>query len=150
MLPGTGDDDRQRICVQVLRDLQHWLPERAVPRIFSRLHTMQAIQSAQPNRVKKTVSEHIQKQVAGIVTRTTDDMSRLSLLFWPSQLASTVDAAQIEDGTPMTVGRGRVSVLFDQFVEAEFASHEEYEQAKEERRTDGPNARTLEEEEGAW
>ena len=70
-------------------------------------------------------------QVAGIITTTTDDMSRLSLLFWLSQLASTVDAAQIEDGTPMTVGRVRVSVLIDQYVEAEFASHEDYEKAKE-------------------
>ena len=91
---------------------------------------MQAIQSAQPNDATKTVPKHIQMHVAGIITTTTDDMSRLSLLFWLSQLASTVDDAQIEDGTPMIVGRGRISVLIDQYVEAEFASHEDYEKAK--------------------
>ena len=80
-LPSTGDNDRERICIHTLKDMQHWLPERAVPRIFARLHSMQAIQSAQPNDVTKTVPRNIQMQVAGIITTTTDDLSRISLLF---------------------------------------------------------------------
>ena len=34
------------------------------------------------------------------------------------------------DGKSSTGGQGRVSVLYDQYVEAEFASHEEYGRAK--------------------
>ena len=77
MLPSTGDNDQERICGQVLKDLQLWLPERPVPRIFARLHSMQAMQSAQPNDATKTVLRNIQMQVAGIITATTDSRSRI-------------------------------------------------------------------------
>lgn len=128
LLPNTSDNDRERICIQTLKDIQKWLPERAVPRIFARLHSMKAVQSAQPNE-RKIVPENIQMQVAGIISTTTDDLSRISLIFWLSQLASTVDE-YTGDGKS-TVGRGRVSIIYDQYVEAEYATHEEYEQAKE-------------------
>ena len=71
----------------------------------------------------------IQMQLAGIITTTTDDISRISIFFWLSSLTLTVDE-YTGDGKPSTVGRGRISILYDQYVEAEFATHEAYERAK--------------------
>ena len=123
------DHAREHVCIQVLKDVQAWQPKQAVPRIFACLHQMQSIQKAMPNTEKKKVALHIQIQVAGIVTARADDISRLSLFFWLAQMASTVNAYEA-NGKTLTVGRGQTSIIYDQYVEAEFGSHKEYEAAK--------------------
>ncbi len=63
LLQEGDDDERERICVRMLRSLQGWQPDEAVARIFGYLHKLPNMHDVRLNRWKDWTTQGIVPRV---------------------------------------------------------------------------------------